>query len=183
MHRVRLLLLLGLVLALGATSVAKAQDGTSVFKDQGQNQDRDTKHDNAKNKNNDSHRKHWWSPPNWLHKKHNSDSGARRTGTNSSGKTVAANPKTVAANPMNKTAARTNPANKTVGATNPGQKTVAKTGQGNKAVAGTNGGSKTIAGTSHGKKTVRHDCSPEEAKKGGCQVDKGRSQKGSTNPS
>jgi hypothetical protein len=155
------------VLALGTTSVAKAQDGTSVFKDQGQNQDRDTKHDKAKTKNNDGHRKHWYSPPNWVHKKHNSDSSARRTGTNSS----------------SKTAARTNPGNKTVGATNPGQKTVAKTGQGNKAVAGTNGGSKTIAGTSHGKKTVRHDCSPEEAKKGGCQVDKGRSQKGSTNPS
>jgi hypothetical protein len=146
MHRVRLLLLLGLVLAVGATSVAK---------DQGQ-KDRDSKHDKAKNKDNDGHRKHWWSPPHLGHKKHGSDSNASQKGTNSSSKTVAANP-------MTKTAASSKPGNKTVGATNPGQKTGAKTGQ--------------------GKKTVRHDCSPEEAKKGGCQVDKGRTQKASASPS
>ncbi len=168
MHRIRLLFLLGLVLALGATSVAKGQDGTSVFS-KGQNQDSDSKHDKAKSKNKDGHRKHWWSPPR-LHKKHGSDSAAGRTGMNSSSKIVAAKP-------MNKTAVSTNPGNKTAGATKPSQKTVAKAGQG---VAGPK---KTIAGTSHGKKAVRHDCSPEEAKKGGCQVDKGRSQKGSTSPS
>jgi hypothetical protein len=145
MHRVRLLFLLGLVLAVGATSVAKGQ---------GQSHDRDSKHDKAKNKDNDGQRKHWWSPPHLRHKKHGDDSSAHQTGTKSSSKTVAANP-------MSKTA----------GGANPGQKTVAKTGQGKKAVAATS------------KKTVRHDCSPEEAKKGGCQVDKGRSQKGSASPS
>src|SRR5260370_7437983 len=118
MHRIRLLFLLGLVLALGAASVAKGQDGTSVFS-KGRNQDTDSKHDKAKNKNKDGHRKHWWSPPR-LHKKYGSDSAAGRTGTNSSSKTVAAKP-------MNKTPVSTNPGNKTAAAPKPPQKTPATT--------------------------------------------------------
>jgi hypothetical protein len=172
MQRVRFLFLLGLVLAVGATSVAKGQDGTPFSKDR----DRNSKHAKAESKDNDGHRKHWWSPPHLRHKKHVSDSAASRTGTNSSSKTVAASP-------MNKTAAPRNPGAKTARATKPGQKPIAKTGQGNKALTGPNPGRKTIAGASHGKKTVRHDCSPEEAKKGGCQAGKGRSQKGTASPS
>ena len=156
MHKVRLLLFpLCLALAVGAASMARGQDGT--FQDQSQNQARDSKHDKAKNKNNDGHRKHWWSPPHLFHK--------NAAGTS----------------PVNKTAATTNSGNKTV-AGKPGQKTVAKTGQGHRAVAGTNRGRRTTAGTSHAAKTVHHDCTPEEAKKGGCQASK-RSKKGTASPS
>src|SRR5215813_6863407 len=67
MHRLRLLLVLAFVMVLGA-SVARSQDGTGVFNDQDKKSDQSKTQ--AKAKSNDSHRKHWWSPPHWFHKKH-----------------------------------------------------------------------------------------------------------------
>lgn len=183
MHRLRLLLLLGLVFAVGGTPLAKAQDATSGL-DQYKTVPPDTKQDKAKTKdqNNDGHRKHWWSLPHLRHKKHESESAARPAETNSSSRTVAAKPvnKTVAAKPMNKTAVHTHPGNRTARATRPVHKTVARTGQGKKTVAKTYPHKKVIARTSHGKKTVRHGCTPAEAKKGGCQAYKAHSQKGTS---
>ena len=173
MHRLRLLLLLGLVFAVGGMPLAKAQDATSGL-DQYKTVPPDTKQDKAKTKDqdNDGHRKHWWSLPHFRHKKHESESAARPAETNSS--------KTVAAKPMNKTAVHTHPGNRTARATGPGHKTVARTGQGTKTVAKTYPHKKVIAHTSHGKKTVRHGCTPAEAKKGGCQAYKAHSQKGTS---
>lgn len=181
MHRLRLLLLLGLVLAVGGTPLAQGQDGTSGL-DQYKTVDPDTKHEKAKDKNNDGHRKHWWSLPHFRHKKHDSDSDVHQTATNSTSRTVAAKPvnKTVAAKPVSKNAAPTHRSNKAAAVTRPGQKTQAKTGQGSRAAAGSHPGRKSVASTSHGKKPLRHNCSAEEVKKGGCQAAKGHSAKGTT---
>lgn len=161
MYRLRLPLLLGLALAVGATPLAKGQDDLDRYK----SQDPDSKHDKAKNKkqakikNDDGRRKHWYSLPHFRHKKHDNDSDARRTATTPSSKNAAAKP--VAAKSMNKAGAPGNPPKKTAAATKP----VAKSGQG------------------ASKKPLRHNCSPEEAKKGNCQPDKGHSAKATTKAS
>ncbi len=174
MHRTRLLFLLGLALAVGATSVAKGQDRTSDL-DQPKTVDQDAKHSKAK-KSDDSHRKHWYSLPHLRHKKNDGDSDARKTATSASSKPAATRS-------VNKTAAASHPGNKTAGTTKAGQKTVAGKGQGTRAAAGTSSGRKTAASTSHGKKSVRHNCTAEEAKKGGCQAAKGHGAKGTTSHS
>jgi len=72
MHRLRLLLVFGFVLTLGS-SFAMGQEGAGVFKDQDQASDQTSKSKPKKGKTNatsDSHRRHWWSPPSWFHKKH-----------------------------------------------------------------------------------------------------------------
>lgn len=183
MHRLRLLMLLGLVLAVGGTPLAKGQDKYGL--DQDKSLDQDVKHDKAKNQNNDGHRKHWWSLPHLRHKKHDSGSDTTQTGASSSSKTVATKPvnKTVAAKPVSKSAAPMRRGNKTAAVTRPGHKTAAKTGQGAKAAAGSHPSRKTEASTGQGKKTLRHNCSPEEAKKGGCQAEKVHLAKGTTKQS
>ncbi len=177
MHRLRFLLLLGLVLGMVATPLAKAQDATSSL-DQYKTVDPDTKNDKAKAKNNDGHRKHWWSPPHFRRKKHDSDSDARPTAANTSSNPVAAKPvsKTVAGKPASKSAAATPRGSKTAAVTRAGHKTT-------KAAAGSHSSRKTVASTGHGKKTLRHNCSPEEAKKGGCQAGKSTVAKGATKQS
>lgn len=172
MQRVRLLFLLGVVLAVGATCIAKDQAATPA-KDQAQSQDRNNKKDKAKN--DEGHRKHWWSPPHLRHKKHDA---ANQAGMNSSSK-----PATVKPVKMDKTAAPAKPGDKTATAAKPGKKTVAKKGQDNKPIAATTPGKKTMASAAHPKKPVRHNCSPEEAKKGGCQTEKAHNQKAATKPS
>ncbi len=172
MHK-RLLLMLGLVLAVGATPLVKGQDGMSSL-DQDKKIERDSKPDKAK-KNNDGHRKHWWSLPHFRHKKQQSDSAARPAATNSSTKMVAVKP-------ADRTGTPTKQAGKTASVTRPGQKRIARTGQGAKSASRTNARRKTVASAGQGKKTVRHNCSPEQARKGGCQAAKGHSAKG-TSPS
>jgi len=184
MHRLRLLLLLGLVLAVGGAPLAKAQDATSGL-DQYKTVPPDTTHDKAKNENTDGHRKHWWSLPHLRHKKHDNGSAATQTGASSSSKIVAAKPvnKTVTAKPVSKSDAPTHRSNKVAAVTRPGHKTAAKTARSTKAAAESHPGRKTAASTGQGKKTVRHNCSPEEAKKGGCQAEKVHLAKGTTKQS
>ncbi|HEX7286826.1 MAG TPA: hypothetical protein VF532_11635 [Candidatus Angelobacter sp.] len=194
MHRIQLLLLLSLVLALGAPPLAKGQDGLQEL-DRYKTQEPDTKQDKAKakkqatNKNDDGHRKHWWSLPHFRHKKQESASNTGRT--NASGKAAAVKPasKTGAPkNPSSKTTAVTRPSQKpkartgqsakAAAGTHTGRKTAAHAGQGAKSASGANASRKTTAGTSQAKKTVRHNCSPEEVKKGGCPAEKGQAAKG-----
>jgi hypothetical protein len=201
MDRLRLPLLLGLVLAVGAPPLAKGQDGSSDL-DRYKTQEPDSKHDKSKDKkqakikDNDGHRKHWWSLPHFRHKKQQSDSNARMTPTKSSSKSATVKPVSKSGatkNPGNKTAAITRPSQKppaktgqsakAAAGTNPGRKHIAHTGQAAKSATGNNASRKTVAGTNQAKKTVRHNCSPEEAKKGGCQVEKGHAAAKGTSPS
>src|SRR5690348_9354590 len=61
MQNLRLLLVAGLALAVGSTLAASAQE-TAPRKAQSQTQAQDKKNDNG-------HRKHWWSLPHMHHKK------------------------------------------------------------------------------------------------------------------
>lgn len=192
MHRLKLLLFLGVVLAVAGTPLVKAQGATSGL-DQYKTVPPDPKQDQAKAKtkdqNNDGHRKHWWSMPHFRHKKHDSDARQADTKMNASSKPAAATPasKPVVATPAHTMAAHTNsghktvaakPASKTVHARH--RKTVARTHTGAKTVAGTHPHKKVVAHASHAKKPVRRGCSAEEAKKGGCQAYKATTQKGNT---
>ena len=169
MHRLRLLLLLSLMFAVGGTAIARAQDGTTVFNDQDQKSG--TKHNKVKSKDqsNDGHRKHWYSPPHWFHKKHNSGTSAKSAKTGS-GKTVAASTTTKPSDvkPLN---------NKSVATTTTGHKTVTgTTGQHRKTVAANRRRKRPVTGTKNG-------CTPEQAKKGGCTTDKSPNQKGAATAS
>ena len=187
MHRLRLLLVLGFVLTLGA-SVARAQDGADVFKDQASDQTSTSKPKKAKTNTTSDHRRHWWSPPSWFHKKHD------KAAHNKSGK-----------NPFNKPAAAAAPASTsssktgtstTASATAPAPPLKTRTGAtatSSTAKTGTGVHTATKTGSSRnissrkkttaavtGKKPVKNDCSPEQAKKGGCPADKGSNQKPKT---
>jgi hypothetical protein len=158
MHRLRFLLVLAFVVVLGA-SLARSQDGTNPFDKQDKQANHNSKQEKAKN--DDSHRKHWWSPPHWFHKKHDSKTGA-------------------AANTATNNQAVKTPDNKTVAAAN-----TPKTSSTSKTVTGARPTTKTVAQsrkTTGGKKATRHDCTPEQAKKTGCVVGKG-SHKTAANPS
>ncbi|HMF89158.1 MAG TPA: hypothetical protein VKL40_00835 [Candidatus Angelobacter sp.] len=166
----RLLLVLAFVVVLGA-SVARGQDGTGVFNDQDKKSDQNKTQ--AKAKSNDSHRKHWWSPPHWFHKKH--DNAAGKTEPSPFSKTDS---KTVAA----ADAPKTSSTHQAVTGAHPTTKTVAKTGPAGQA-GGQNAQKRKTSATAGSKKTVRHDCTPEQSKKTGCVVGKGNSQKTAANPS
>jgi len=203
MHRLRNVLLLSFLLALGGTLVANGQEGTSVFDNSNQKSDTKQEKTKTKVKDNSGHRKHWYSLPHFFHKKHDKDSSASKSQTNpfdkpaASGKvasteskpvatanqkTAATNTKTVATvKPAGKAVATTSSAGKTGGTAS--AKTVATAHPGTKKGTTARRHRKTVAGASQGKKTVRQDCTPEQAKKGGCTVDKAHSQKGSANPS
>jgi hypothetical protein len=190
MHRLKLLLFLGVVLAVSGTPLVKAQEATSGL-DQYKTVPPDPKQDQAKAKvkdqNNDGHRKHWWSLPHLRHKKHDSDARQPEAKMNASSKPAAPAPanKPVVAAPAHTMAAHTNPshkmvaakpASKTVHATH--RKTVARKRTRAKTVAATHPHKKVVAHASHAKKPVRRGCTAEEAKKGGCQAYKATSQKG-----
>jgi len=197
-------LLLSFLLALGGTLVANGQEGTSVFDNSNQKSDTKQEKTKTKVKDNSGHRKHWYSLPHFFHKKHDKDSSASKSKTNpfdkpaasgkvasteskpvatgSNQKTAATNTKTVATvKPAGKAVATTSSAGKTGGTAS--AKTVATAHPGTKKGTTARRHRKTVAGASQGKKTVRQDCTPEQAKKGGCTVDKAHSQKGSANPS
>jgi hypothetical protein len=178
MHRLRLLLLLGLMFAVAGTLAARAQDGSSVFNDQDQKSD--VKHDKAKNKdkNNDGRRKHWYSPPHWFHKKHR-DASTAKSGKTPAGKTVAGKPASNSdikplpeTKPVSTKAAATKPVHKTGAGTVTGTKSATATGQHKKTVAGARRRRKTVTGANQGKSATKPDCSPEQMKKGGCTADK-----------
>ena len=159
MRNVRFLFLAGLVLAMSSTLLAIPQN-------QGQSKAQATKND-------DGHRKHWWSPPHFHHKKQSSQTAPAQRN------------QTAQAKPLNHAAAPAHPgitvSEKSAGNTaqkKPVKKTVASAHTANKPshthVAGTARAtrttSKTVAATSHKKKTVRHNCSAEESKTSGCQA-------------
>ena len=165
MHKLRLLLLVGLMFAVGGTLVARGQDGSEVFSKQDQKSD--SKHEKSKTKANNGHRKHWYSPPHWFHRKHDNTASKVKKSDN---KTVAAKNQP-AANPVAATST-----NKSATATHSGTKTAATSGQ----HKGTAAGARRRTGTTQAKKTVKTPCTPEQARKTGCHLDKGSSQKGST---
>jgi hypothetical protein len=191
MRQMKFLLLLGIVIALGTTTLARAQEDLERYKtqepDPKQDTAKDKKQKQAKVKNTvNGHRKHWYSLPRFRHKKQESAHDARPSAPNSSTKTAALKPvnATTAAKPANRGAMTKGQANNTA-ATKSGQtqaKTVqgAKTGTSGKKTAVTtahhthnaanrsSSSKKTVASASQGKKPVRHDCSDEDAKKGAC---------------
>lgn len=168
MKKLRHLLLGGLVLAVGSTLVANAQESTPA-KAQSAAQTQNKKNDN-------DHRKHWWSPPHFHHKKQETKTASAKPGS----ETVMAKPVkqtatpthkgtiTVSEKPAGKTA-QSRPVKKTVASAHhsarPVRRTVARTGHVHPSTA-----KKTVASTSHTRKTVRHNCSAEESKTGGCQA-------------
>lgn len=187
MHKLRYVLLLSFLLALGGTLVANGQEGSSSS-----GQKSDTKQTKTKANDNSQHRKHWYSlpHPHWFHKKHDKDSSASKSKTNpfdkpatsatnqkvanTEKKPVATGTKTVASN--TKTASTVKPAGKGVATTNSATKTG---GTASTKTVGAHPGTK--KGTTARRR--RSTCTPEQAKKGGCTVDKAHSQKGSANPS
>ena len=189
MYRLRLLPVLAFVVVLG-TSLAMGQDGTSSFDTQDKQNDRNSKQEKAKSNDNENHRKHWWSPPHWVHKKHDA-AGTSQTGQNPFDKTRAGanattkNPTVTTANSKTVAAAstpKTGSTNRSVTAGRPTSKTIATKESTGKGTAGNTQSRKTTT-TTAGKKTVRHDCTPEQTKKGGCAADKGSNQKGTAKPS
>ncbi|HET7872089.1 MAG TPA: hypothetical protein VFL42_06220 [Terriglobales bacterium] len=202
MNRLKLLLLLGTVIAVAATSPAWAQGDLDPYKTQEpevkQEKPKDKKQakDNkqAKNNNDEGRRKHWWSLPHFRHKKAESASDGRRKESKPSTKTVALKPvdktsatrnqgnktatvaksapKTHASSAKTATSASKKTASKSTQAAKPGtsstRKTSATAAQKRNAAA-TSSSRKTVASTNHGKKAGKPDCSPEEAKKGGCE--------------
>jgi hypothetical protein len=162
-------------MVLGA-SVARSQDGTGVFNDQGKKSDQSKTQ--AKAKSNDSHRKHWWSPPHWLHKKH--DNAASKTEQSPFSKTGAGD-NTTAKTVATANGPKTSSTHQAVSGAHPTTKTVTKTTPGGQGVAPNTHSKKTTA-TASSKKNVRHDCTPEQMKKGGCAAEKGSNPK-ATKPS
>jgi hypothetical protein len=187
MHRLRFLLVLAFAVVLG-TSLAGSQDGTGTFNNQDKQGDHNRTQDKTKTKttSNDNHRKHWWSPPHWFHKKHDNAASTSQTGQSPFNKTGAGDNASTK-NPENKTVAaasvpKTSSTKQAVTGARPTTKTVAVAGPAGKGTAQNIQSRKTTA-TAGAKKTTRHDCTPEQAKKTGCVVDKGSSQKTAAKPS
>jgi hypothetical protein len=176
--------------------MARAQDGTNPFDNPGKPADH--KSTQAKAKSDDSHRKHWWSPPHWFHKKHDNAARTGQTGNNPDSKSGAVATATTK-NSETRTAATTNNAGKPADKKVVAAANVPKTSSTNKPVTGARPTSTAVTrtatagtgtpgntqikktnatATGKSKKTVRHDCTPEHAKKSGCEVGKGSSQKG-----
>src|SRR6185437_9723141 len=212
MRKVRLLFLLGILIAIGATSAAMGQDrntgldAMSQSKDHIASQPRAANTDQAKpsdkskaqetkkeaKKEDDGHRKHWWSLPHLRHKKQDKDAMAKDA-KNSNKKAVAtprasnkssehqvaskntthpmaaksANKKSVKSAHANTKAAHPRTANKNAGLKKTGSKTVANAGHSKKSVAANKPSKKPVTSASQSKKTVHHDCSTQETKKGG----------------
>src|SRR5262249_40589820 len=84
--------------------------------------------------------------------------------------------------PVSSSATTTKPVHKTVAGTTTGTKTATATGQHKQTVAGAKR-RKTVAGANHSKSATKPDCSPEQAKKGGCAADKSPTHKGTATAS
>lgn len=168
MKKLRVLLFAGLIFAIGSTLAAHAQEATPA-RAQGQKQAQEKKNDNG-------HRKHWWSLPHLHHKKKEAKTAApaassqtamarpvKQTATPARRGTI-----TVSEKPAGKTA-QSKPVKKTVASAHrsarPLHRTAARTAHAHPSTA-----RKTVASTSHTKKAVRHNCSAEGSKTGGCQA-------------
>ncbi|HWG49328.1 MAG TPA: hypothetical protein VN669_06520 [Candidatus Acidoferrales bacterium] len=182
MRRLRLLVLLGVVLAVGVTAQAKTKN-TASTPDQKQEQ-------NSKDQasNNDGHRKHWWSLPHLHHK--NADAKQK---TNAKQKTdakrqaeptvkvedplIEANAKPKTSGPATaKTSSHASHGAKTARTAAATHKFTAHTRQAHTTMASRKPATKRVA-ASHNSKTAHHTCSAEEASKGGCQSAKRHTQK------
>lgn len=177
MHRLRFLLLLSLMFAVGGTVVARARTS-----DQNQNDTKVTT--KAKNdKDTSGHRKHWYSPPHPFHRKHNTDAenakpaskSVKSTSQPAPNSASTTKPAQVTKSENTNAAATSNSHKPAMGA---GTKTASATGVHHKSVAGASRRRTTDAA-----KTTGKSCTPEQAKKTGCSVDKSPTPKGTTSAS
>src|SRR5689334_25002270 len=90
MKKFRVLLLAGLVFAVGSTLIATAQEAPPA-KAQGEKQAQEKKNDNG-------HRKHWWSMPHFHHK----NKEAKTASPSPSSQTAMAKPMKQTATPTHK---------------------------------------------------------------------------------
>jgi hypothetical protein len=185
MRRLRLLVLLGVVLAVGASAQAKAKDHPSTH-DQKQEQ-------NSKDQsnNNDGHRKHWWSLPHVHHKKSDAKKADAKKGDakqaadakRQAEPTVKVEDPLIEANSKPKTSSRAtaNPSHmnhrsKAVATSAASHRSTALNREPHKSMASKKPATKRVA-ASHNSKSAHHACSPEEADNGGCQAAKRHTQK------
>lgn|SRR5262249_28158723 len=162
MHRLRFLLLLSLMVVVGGTVVARAQTS-----DQDQSDNKVTTKA-KKAKDTSGHRKHWYSPPHWFHRKHKTEAKNAKPATSTS------KPALVTKS-GNSNAAATNSSHKTA----TGTKTASATGVHKKSAAG----ARRRRTTGADRTTAKSSCTPEQAKKTGCTVDKSPTKKGTTSAS
>ncbi|HKT50726.1 MAG TPA: hypothetical protein VJV96_10530 [Candidatus Angelobacter sp.] len=185
MHKSRWILLSIIMISLAAPRIAKAQDGTANLYDQIQNKysEREpdkpiTTHqqDKTEAKNNEGHRKHWWSLPHFHHKRKDEKSASQLKGQ------PRRNTVTVSSQAVSKPAAQKHIAgqkhvaknsapaerssHKTLTAAKPTHRTVAKSKTSTVAAAKVH--KKTVASSGHAKE-VHQNCSSAAAKKDGCQ--------------
>jgi hypothetical protein len=180
MHRLRFLLLLSLMFAVGGTVVARAQAG-----DQDQSDTKVTTKA-TKVKDTSGHQNHWYSPPHWFHRKHNTEAKNAKPASKSleSKPQPAANSASTSKPALvtksgSRNAAATSSSHKTATGMVTGTKTASATGVHKKSVAGA--GRRRTTGA--GKTTAKSSCTPEQAKKTGCTVNKSPTQRGTTSAS
>ncbi|HEU5414115.1 MAG TPA: hypothetical protein VFW31_10175 [Candidatus Angelobacter sp.] len=186
MHKSRWVFLLIIMIFLATPRLVRAQDGTASLDDQIQNKYSEREPDQSatihqqektktKVKDNDGHRKHWWSLPHFHHKKKDENSTSqlkaqpkRNTVTTSSqGLSKPATQKQASQKHLAKTSAPTARSNqKALTAAKPAHKTMGKSKS--SALASEKVHKKTVATSGHAK-AVRQNCSSAAAKKGGCQ--------------
>lgn len=187
MHKSRWVFLLIIMIFLATPRLVRAQDGTASLDDQIQNKYSEREPDQSatvhqqektktKVKDNDGHRKHWWSLPHFHHKKKDENSTSqlkaqpkRNTVTTSSqGLSKPATRKQAASQKhVAKTGAPTaRSKHKALTAAKPAHKTVAKSKTSTLAAGKVH--KKTVASSGHAKE-VHQNCSSAAAKKGGCQ--------------
>ncbi len=179
MHKSQLILLCVIVFVLAGARAAKAQDGTGSLDDQIQNKYSEREPDKAatthqqdktKARNDDGHRKHWWSLPHFHHKK-NDENSISQLKTQPKRNTVSTSSRAVSKPAAQKRTARSSAlkeksAPKTLAATKPTRRTLTKSKTDNHASGKAH--KAPIASNGH-TKDVRQNCSSAVAKKGGCQ--------------
>jgi hypothetical protein len=185
MLKSRLTLFCTIVFALAGTRTAKAQDGAGSLDDQIQNKYSEREPDKAATahqkdktqaKNDDGHRKHWWSMPHFRHKKKDENSASQLktqpkhnpvTPSSQAMSKPAAHKQVASQKHVAKTSAPRERSNhKTLTAAKPSHKTIAK----NKTSTNPSGKAhKGAVATSGHAKDVRQNCSSAVTKKGGCQ--------------
>ncbi len=174
MRRIRLLVLLGVVLAVGATAQAKTKGSTT-----NQKQEQNSK-DQAKS--NDGHRKHWWSMPHFHHKK--ADAKQTADAKRQAEPTVKVEDPLIEANRKPKTSgtatakagSQANHGSKPMRTAAATHKSTAHTRKAKTTMTSRKPATKRVAATHNGK-TAHHTCSAEEAGNGGCQAAKRHTQK------
>lgn len=187
MHKSRWVFLSIIMIYLAVPCIVRAQDGIASMDNQIQNKYSEREPDQsatihqqdktkAKAKDNDGHRKHWWSLPHFHHKKKDENSTSQlkvqpkrnTVSTSSQGLSKPATQKQAASQKhaagSSAPAARSN--HKTLTAAKPTHKTVAKNKTSTLAAGKVH--KKTAANSGHAKE-VHQNCSSVAAKKDGCQ--------------